>query len=646
MAVDTGFIVYNERDLPAFVGLLDELGVETQAERHVVRLDLSGLRLRVQLARRPRAPSRPADRSPGPATGGCWPTSRASTARRAPCSTDPMPTTATLGDCLDDRRFGRPFRDHFLVPITSAVWSTAAGPDRGLPGRLPAALPRQPRAHRLRQWRPVADDLRRLAAPMSTASSRALPAGLGPRRRPRCSTFARDRGRRDDPDRRTARAERFDAVIMATHADDALDLLRDAESARATRARRLRVLDQRGRAPHRRARSCPPTPRARASWNVGPGRLPPPGRRADDDLPHEPAAVAARAESTTACRSTRATASDPSAVLVERAMSHPIYTFRTLEAQAGCRALQGRRSTWFAGAHLGYGFHEDGCRSGFEAADDGPRRVAGGGRMRSHLLEGIVRHRRVRPFAYALEHDVFYARPRPRRARRARRAGSAVQPRPPEPAARSATRDHLRPPADDLARRSAPTCAPDGDDPTGWRVTLVTNLRVLGYVFNPASFYLCRDRRGDLRAVIVEVHNTLRRTAPLHASAAREDADADPFAARWTRRSSSRRSSRTPAATPSTSGTSPTACASRSRCARPVEPLLSTSLDLLRRVPLTDRIAAADARAPSVRDPHDDRTDPLARRAAVAARRPVLPPWCGGSAPVTLAAQRARETIR
>ena len=28
--------------------------------------------------------------------------------------------------------------------------------------------------------------------------------------------------------------------------------------------------------------------------------------------------------------------------------------------------------------------------------------------MRSHLLEGVVRHRRVRPFAYALEHDVFY----------------------------------------------------------------------------------------------------------------------------------------------------------------------------------------------------------------------------------------------
>ena len=127
--------------------------------------------------------------------------------------------------------------------------------------------------------------------------------------------------------------------------------------------------------------------------------------------------------------------------------------------------------------------------------------------MRSHLLEGKVQHRRARPVLWAMEHDVFYfaldldeldAVDRSiRLVSRNRRNALSFRDADhwPEPAAdlRATVMDHLR---------------AQGEDPTGWRITLVTNLRVLGYVFNPASFFLCRDADGILQVVVVEVHNT------------------------------------------------------------------------------------------------------------------------------------------
>lgn len=127
--------------------------------------------------------------------------------------------------------------------------------------------------------------------------------------------------------------------------------------------------------------------------------------------------------------------------------------------------------------------------------------------MRSHLLEGKVRHRRSRPTVYALEHDVWYAAldldelPELVRSLRLlrRNARGLVAFR---------DGDHLLPPATDIRADIHAHLRAHGDDPTGWRITLVTNLRVFGYVFNPASFYLCRDTTGALAVVIIEVSNT------------------------------------------------------------------------------------------------------------------------------------------
>ena len=127
--------------------------------------------------------------------------------------------------------------------------------------------------------------------------------------------------------------------------------------------------------------------------------------------------------------------------------------------------------------------------------------------MNSHLLEGRVRHRRLRPFVYQLDHavhsfeldldelDAVAARSR-LIARNARGLVSFHD------------RDHLPEPAADVAVALRAHLRAEGVDPSRWAITLVTNLRILGYVFNPASFYLCRDAAGELRVVVVEVHNT------------------------------------------------------------------------------------------------------------------------------------------
>jgi DUF1365 family protein len=127
--------------------------------------------------------------------------------------------------------------------------------------------------------------------------------------------------------------------------------------------------------------------------------------------------------------------------------------------------------------------------------------------MNSHLLAGKVRHRRTNPFTYQLEHDVYYFAldlaelddvvGRSRLVRRNRRGLVVFR-----------DADHLPVPATNVDADVRAHLRAEGLDPAGWQITLITNLRVLGYVFNPASFYLCRDAEGVLRVVIVEVHNT------------------------------------------------------------------------------------------------------------------------------------------
>jgi uncharacterized protein len=350
VAVDVGFIVCNRETYPRFFAMLDELGVATRPTSMSFSVEVGGevwssrgrgpVRLLVEVVRFLRQARRDVGSGLARAT--------------------------SLDEYLAARRVPAEVRDRLVIPLASALWSIA--PARC--GEFPAEtyLRFLDRHGMLRpigsfQWHTIAGGSRRYVDALLAR----LPATVwtsSPVRR-----VERDgRGVTVEVDGAHAGAHRFDRAIVATHADQALGLLADRDDDER------RALGGFGYGDNRVVLhgdpSYLPSRGLRASWNYatrGAGATVTYWMNRLQGLPDEPTFLVTMDP---------VGAAAPGDVLHATTMTHPRFDRAAIAAQRELARLQGARRTYFAGAHLGYGFHEDGVRSGEDAAacllrDDG-----------------------------------------------------------------------------------------------------------------------------------------------------------------------------------------------------------------------------------------------------------------------------------
>ncbi|WP_429911370.1 NAD(P)/FAD-dependent oxidoreductase [Glycocaulis sp.] len=269
-------------------------------------------------------------------------------------------TGLSLGQYLDLYEFSTAFREQYLLPMGAAIWSASESDMAAYPAE---AFVRFFKNHRLvnakrPKWETVAGGSQTYV----DALWRDMEAS-GVQRRSGAVSVTRLRTggvRIVDAD---GHAERYDEVILACHSSEALALLTDADADEREMlgaipyAPNMAVL-------HRDESFLPRRKGARAAWcymrddNTGAAAVTYDMNRLQHINPAQPLLVTLNPSREP----------DPAKVLGRYSYDHPQFTPAGLAAQRIFNRVQGVRHTWFAGAWLGYGFHEDGLRSGLRVA--------------------------------------------------------------------------------------------------------------------------------------------------------------------------------------------------------------------------------------------------------------------------------------
>ncbi|MEO9177224.1 MAG: FAD-dependent oxidoreductase, partial [Gaiellales bacterium] len=275
---------------------------------------------------------------------------------------DPRWQRRTIGDFLDEGSYGRGFERHFIAPMGAAIWSSSPDDMRSMPAAFFLGFFENHGLLGLREaplWRTV-----------EGGSSRYVEALLA-RLRGRVELSAPVRELRRDLDGVELRAadrapERFDRVIIATHPREALGMLGDAGEAEQDSLGRIRY-SLNDAIVHTDSTLLPHRATVRAAWNVSLEDCKMGSRGVS--ITYWMNRLQGLPGPTDYCVTLNGVDRvDPHKVLARASYEHPIYTLDTLRARDELIALDGQRHTHYAGAYLGSGFHEDGLRSGYEAA--------------------------------------------------------------------------------------------------------------------------------------------------------------------------------------------------------------------------------------------------------------------------------------
>jgi predicted NAD/FAD-binding protein len=279
--------------------------------------------------------------------------------RLARVNLDPSYTVAKF---LDEGRYGRPFRDWYLLPMAAAIWSCPTEQMLVYPAQTffrfclnhgLLQIANRP------QWRTVAGGGREYVRRLATAVDDL-----------RLSTPVRRIRRHHDfvaLETREHGVETYDHVVLACHSDQSLRLLADASTEETDLLGSIRY-EPNVAVLHTDASVLPRSRDAWSAWNYHTARGNPGERPVSVSyLINKLQPLPFRTPVIVTLNSTESPRT--ASILARFDYAHPAFDRRAIEAQRRLHTIQGPRRTWFCGAWTGHGFHEDGLKAGLAVAN-------------------------------------------------------------------------------------------------------------------------------------------------------------------------------------------------------------------------------------------------------------------------------------